>query len=178
MWRHTTRLPSDLELFLREERQLIYDPLSCEAGKVSMIKWRHLKLERFPVETRRLDNYKEDPKYPELNSYLVLGVDLLCDCVEYDSRGLLLWLPLEEKYGIWDSTNCQIHTFAPEVTWTRIVTDPSKYINSGWSYINRPSVPMTRLVPWPNHPYHHRQVYDPMPMDLSDPVYSERKTNE
>ena len=158
------QLPVDFVAFLNTGRQLEYDPTTCEAGAVTLVPLAGLKLERFPVETGSLDVYDQDPHYPGKNSYLVLGVNLVADCTGgYDAAGLLLWLPVERRYGIWDSSHCGIQVFGPEVTWERIAADPVPHINAGWSGIDESSPQMEDLVPWPAHPYHHRQVYEPQP---------------
>jgi hypothetical protein len=157
-------LPADLQAFLAAGKQLEYDPKLCEAGAITLVPLAELKLERFPVETGSLDVYEQDPHYPGRNSYLVLGVNLVVACTGgYDAAGLLLWLPVEQRYGIWDSSHCGIQVFGPDVTWSQIVMDPVPYINAGWSGIDETSPPMEDLVPWPAHLYHNRQVYEPQP---------------
>lgn len=159
-------LPADLVAFLAAGKQLEYDPAPCEAGALSLVPLADLKLERFPVETGSLDVYEQDPHYPDVKSYLVLGVNLVADCTGgYDAVGLLLWLPVERRYGIWDSSHCSIQVFGPEVTWARIAADPVPHINAGWSGIDESSPPKEDLVPWPAHPYHHRQVHKPQPAE-------------
>lgn len=158
------RLPADLVAFLAAGKQLEYDPESCEAGTVELVPLDELKLERFPVETGSLDVREQDPHYPALNSYLVLGVNLAASCTgDYEPVGLLLWLPVERRYGIWDSSHCGVRMFAPEVAWTWIAADPIPHLNAGWTGMDPQSPPMEDLVPWPAHPYHTRQVYDPQP---------------
>jgi hypothetical protein len=158
------QLPVDFVAFLNSGRQLLYDPATCEAGAVTLLPLTDLKLERFPVETGSLEVYEQDPHYPEKNSYLVLGVNLVAACTGgYEATGLLLWLPVERRYGIWDSSHCGIRVFGPEVKWERIAADPVPHINAGWTDIDESSPPMEDLVPWPVHPYHHHQVYEPQP---------------
>jgi hypothetical protein len=161
------QLPDDLVAFLHSGSQLEYEPASCEADSITLVPLAELKLQRFPVETGSLDVYEQDPNYPGRNSYLVLGVNLVAECSGgYDAVGLLMWLPIERRYGIWDSSHCSIQVFKPEVTWSRIVEDPVPHINAGWSGIDELSPEMEDLVPWPRHPYHNRQVYDPQPAEL------------
>ena len=151
-----------------------YEPAACEAGAITLVRLADLKLERFPVETGSLGVFEQDPHYPERNSYLVLGVNLVADCTGgYDAAGLLMWLPVERRFGIWDSSHCGIQVFGPEVTWARIAADPVPHINAGWSSIDESSPPMEDLVPWPAHPYHNRQVYalqDAEPGAAADPA--------
>src|SRR5688572_21977239 len=88
-------LPDDLVAFLAAGKQLIYDSEPCEAGAITLVKLSELKLERFPVETGSLAVYEQDPHYPDVKSYLVLGVDLVASCTgDYEAVGLLLWLPV------------------------------------------------------------------------------------
>lgn len=155
-------LPPDLLAFLTEGKQLQYDPESCEAGTITLVSLPELKLERFPVETGSLDLYESDPHFPGRNSYLVLGVNLVANCTGgYEPIGLLLWLPVELRYGIWDSSHCGIQVFGPEVTWDEIAAKPIPHLNAGWEGIDPESPPMDALVPWPAHPYHTDQVHEP-----------------
>jgi len=157
-------LPADLVSFLAAGKQLHYDPEPCEAGAITLLPLSELKLERFPVETGSLPVYEQDPHYPDVKSYLVLGVNLVASCTgDYEAVGLLLWLPVERRFGIWDSSHCGIQVFGPEVTWEAIVANPVPHINAGWTGIDPEAPPMKSLVPWPAHPYHSRQVYDPQP---------------
>lgn len=156
-------LPADLVLFLAAGKQLVYDPSLCEAGAVTLLPLAELRLQRFPVETSRLgDLFKQDPHYPSVNSYLVLGVNLVAACTgDYEHTGLLLWLPVEKRYGVWDSSHCGIQMFATTVTWDQIVESPAPHINAGWTGIDPQSPPMDELTPWPTHPYGDKQVYTP-----------------
>jgi hypothetical protein len=160
-------LPADLSQFLAAGKQLEYDPDTCEAGAVTLLPLSELKLERFPVETSGSPFFEQDPHHPEVNSYLVLGVNLVAGCDDYEPVGLLLWLPVEKRYGIWDSSHCGISTFGPDVTWERIAVEPARHINAGWqsgdpdAFPDAP--PMEDLVPWLHHPYGDDQVYEPQP---------------
>jgi hypothetical protein len=71
------RLPANLVEFLAADKQLDYDPDACEAGAVTLVPLSELGLERFPVETGSLPVYEQDSHYPDVKSYLVLGVNLV-----------------------------------------------------------------------------------------------------
>jgi hypothetical protein len=162
--RNDLNLPADLVSFLVSGKQLEYDPAACEAGAITLLPLTDLKLQRFPVETGSLKEFKQDPHYPNHNSYLVSGVDLVAGCSGgYDHESLLMWLPVEARFGIWDSSHCGIRVFGPDVTWEQIVADPVSHINAGWTGIDPKAPPMEDLIPWPNHPYGDCQVYDPQP---------------
>jgi hypothetical protein len=157
-------LPADLVAFFAVGKQLEYDPGPCEAGAITLLPLSELKLERFPVETGSLPEYEQDPHYPDVKSYLVLGVNLVASCTgDYEPVGLLLWLPVERRYGIWDSSHCGIQVFGSEVTWRRITENPVPHLNAGWTGIDPDAPPMEELVPWPAHQYGDRQVYSPQP---------------
>ena len=157
-------LPEDLVVFLAAGKQLEYDPTPCEAGAVQLLPLSKLKLERFPVETGKYDFFEKDPHYPDVNSYLVLGVNLVASCSgDYEAAGLLIWLPIERRYGVWDSEHCGIQVFGSEVTWEQIAADPSTHINAGWTGMDPDAPPVYDLIPWPTHPYGVSQVYSPQP---------------
>jgi hypothetical protein len=157
-------LPADLVAFLAAGRQLEYDPATCEARAVTLLPLGGLKLERFPVETSGSAFFEQDPHFPEVNSYLVLGVNLVASCTaDYDPVGILMWLPVEKRYGVWDSSHCTIQMFGADVTWERIAAAPARHINAGWTGIDPEAPPMEDLVPWLAHPYGDEQVYTPQP---------------
>jgi hypothetical protein len=159
-------LPADLVAFLAAGQQLAYDPTPCEAGAVTLLPLAELKQERFPVETSGSPFFAQDPHYPDVKSYLVLGVNLVASCTGgYDPVGLLLWLPVEKRYGVWDSSHCKIQMFGPEVTWERIAAAPVQHLNAGWTGIDPEAPPMEDLRPWPAHPYGSEQVYVPQPVE-------------
>lgn len=71
-------LPDDLRAWLAAGKRLEYDPDDCEAVAIDLVPIQDLKLERFPVETGPLP--EQDPDYPGVNSFLVLGVNLVASC--------------------------------------------------------------------------------------------------
>jgi uncharacterized protein (TIGR02996 family) len=158
------RLPEDLVEFLAAGKQLEYDPALCEAGVVTLMPLPDLKLERFPMGTSRF--WDRDPHFPEDHSYLVLGVDLVASCTDFpDPDGVLLWLPVERRYGNWDWDRGAVLLFGPKVTWEQIAASPVAYIDAAWTGSGPDGAPMEFLVPWPAHPYGDKQVYDPQPAE-------------
>jgi hypothetical protein len=159
-------IPTELLEFVGAGKQLEYEPDTCEAGMVKIYSLSNLKYERFPVETSDSKLFKQDPNYPSTNSYLVLGVNLVESCTnDYDPVGILLWLPIEKRYGVWDVSHCTIIMFGDEITWENIVATPSDYINAGWFSPGDPKLPeVSELLPWlNNHPYSKEQLYEPQP---------------
>jgi hypothetical protein len=159
------QLPADLVAFLLAGGQLAYDPATCEAGAVTLLPPSELRPERFPVETGGSPFFAQDPHSPAVHSYLVLGVNLVAACTGgYEPAGLLLWLPVEGRYGVCDNSHCTVRVFGPEVTWARIAAAPARHLNAGWIGIDPDAPPLADLVPWPAHPYGGRQVYVPQPL--------------
>jgi hypothetical protein len=162
------QLAADLVAFLAAGRRLEYDPATCEAGAVTLVPLADLRLERFPMETGGLAEFPQDPHFPKRGSYLVAGVNLTADCTGgYEAVGLLLWLPVEQRYATWDDSHCTIRVFGPEVTWEGIAAAPARHINAQWSGIDPESPPVADLVPWPAHPYSERQLHHPQPAEPS-----------
>lgn len=156
-------LPVDLVAFLAAGTALDYDPTTCVAGALTLRPLAKLRPHLFPVETGGSPLFEQDPHFPKENSYLVLGVNLVESCTgDYEPVGLLLWLPVERRYGQWDSSHCTIQMFAPGVAWPQIAAEPARYVNALWrsgdpkAYPDSPAV--EELVPWPTHPYFNRQV--------------------
>src|SRR5262245_45247994 len=121
---HALNLPDDLREFLAAGKQLEYDPGDCEPGAVRLRALHSTTLQLFPMytdsdsrTTEKLNS--DDPHRGENGYYLVEGVNLVGECDEYDPCGLLMWLPLENCYGIWDSDHWHISVFNPEHTWSK-----------------------------------------------------------
>ena len=156
-------LPSDLEAFLQGNGSLDYDTSDCDAGRVTLVPFHDLHPIYFPVETSSFPNFTDDPNHPKVNSYLVLAINLTAECNdEYRPEGILIWLPIENRYGFWDDSHCTISMFPIETTWRDIVSSPLKYLDA---CCGGDEIGLETLVPWPNHPYHNAQVHDPLEMN-------------
>lgn len=145
-------LPDDLVLFLRSGQQPQYDADSCEAGNVRLHALHQLVVEYFPMDPTDDD----DPHAGENGSYLVKGVSLVASCDDYDPEGLLLWLPLDRRYGIWDGEHGTLMVFSPTVSWTQIASDLPRYINAGWAIDG--SEPVAPLSAWDRHPHNAEEL--------------------
>jgi hypothetical protein len=150
-------LPDDLQVFLREGKQPEYDLSKCRGGRVTLLPLDKLKCELFPTEP----GSKRDPHTGKTGSYLVRGVNLVDTCENYEPAGLLMWLPLEKRYGTWDQTHATLYIFGPKVGWSGIIADFPRYFNAQWD--PKASAPVTRLAAWVHHTYNDEQVSAPLP---------------
>lgn len=151
------KLPEDLAAFLRADKQLEYDPATCEAGKITFLPLEHLSVEFFPMD----GNGPDDPHAGESGSYLVKGVSLIKSCEHYDPIGLLLWLPLDKRYGLWDPEHGTLFVFGSDVQWTEIAGNLPRHINAEWGLEG--SAPVANLSPWIWHPFNAEQLHRPLP---------------
>jgi hypothetical protein len=159
-------LPRDLVAFLAAGKQLEYDPSTCEAGAITLLSVEQLKLELFPMyfDTDMEGIPDGDPHKGENGYYLVEGVNLVSECLDYDPCGLLMWLPLEKCYATWDMEHWYIGVFGPDQTWSQIVKTPAQYINAQWIGAFEDSAPATALKPWPSHRYSKQMGGGPFPV--------------
>jgi hypothetical protein len=146
-------LPTDLVEFLRTGRRLEYDPSSCGAGTITLLPLDRLKVELFAMHNAGPD----DPHAEQGGSYLVRGVSLIASCKHYDPEGLLLWLPLDEQYGLWDGEHGNLFVFGPEVTWSVMASDLPRHLNAHWGGDGCATV--TDLAAWKRHPYNPEQCW-------------------
>ena len=158
------KLPADLVSFLESGSRLEYDASLCEAGALSLKTLPQLKLQLFPMETSSLDTYEDDPHNPGVNSYLIEAVDLTAGCSgDYEPTGMLLWLPIERRFGVWDSSHCVVSAFGKEVTWTQIAGSPQRFINAQWVGMFEDSVTVEPLAaPWEDYEYANGQYHEPL----------------
>ncbi|MDC7240184.1 MAG: hypothetical protein PQJ50_07480 [Spirochaetales bacterium] len=160
-------LPEDLKEYLKA-LDTIKDFKTSEAGRFSLNKLDDLLLHRVPsilddAEFLKGDDveygHPDDPHHGQEGCYMVKGVNLIKDCVDYDPFGLLLWLPDFKRYGIWDSSHFVLFAFDESVSWTDIVKEMEEYIDAGWNMDFRFS---SLLLPWPVSPYQDEMEYSPI----------------
>ena len=155
--------PADLEAFLMDSAQLAYDAESCDVGRVVLVPLYDLCAVQFPVETTSFPNFDEDPNYPNVNSYLVTAFNLTAECNDdYRPEGILIWLPVEQRYGFWDDSHCTISMFSESISWADIVASPQEFLNA---CCGGDELELETLVPWNDHPHHGSQIYDPIPLE-------------
>jgi hypothetical protein len=143
-------IPADLATFLDAGRQLEYDPADCEAGGVALHRRSDLRLRTFGAQCYGTPHEEADPHRGERGVYRIPGVDLVASCTgDFEPEGLLIWLPGEQRYGVWDSSHDYIMVFGREVTWSRIVECPHRFINAQWDFDDLDRAPAGFLVPWP-----------------------------
>ena len=150
-------LRDDLVAFLRAGKQPEYDPATCDAGTITLLSLDQLKVEFFPMTS----DSPEDPHAGDEGSYLVRAVSLVASCDDYDPVGLLLWLPLDGRYGLWDGEHGTLRVFGAEVTWSEIAGDLPKHLNAHWG--PEGAAPVSDLVPWGRHSYNPEQLSHPLP---------------
>jgi hypothetical protein len=75
-----------------------------------------------------------------------------------------MWLPLENRFGTWDSSHPWIALFGPEVGWSNIAEAPARFINAQWEGAFKDSAPTVPLVPWPRYEYSLQQLFRPVPL--------------
>ena len=156
------KLPSDLVNFLRAKGKLDYDPSLCEAGTVTLLPLEEIRVALYPLDADNNDIPGKDPHKGEYGCYLVQATNLIAACTgDYEPEGLLLWLPIEQRYATWDSSHSAIEVFGPKVTWQGIVKKPAHYINAQWGEGARTKP----LVPWPSHKYSQKQLYSSQPAE-------------
>jgi hypothetical protein len=78
-------LPADLVAYLRDGRELEYDPATCEAGKVSLRPLVSLVVELFPTDPQSRAISAEDPHRGQLGCYLVPAVNLTQSAEGYEA---------------------------------------------------------------------------------------------
>jgi hypothetical protein len=150
-------LPDDLVAFLRAGEQLECDASKCEAGKITLLPLDRLKVEFFPMSSQN----PKDPHSGESGCYLVKGVNLVASCDDYEPQGLLLWLPLDERYGMWDAEHGTLRVFRRAVNWSQIAKDIPRHVNANWSLDG--SAPASDLLPWVRHSYNPEQLCYALP---------------
>jgi predicted RNase H-like HicB family nuclease len=154
------KLPADLTAFLREGRQLDYNPSLCEAGRIELIPARSVRLHLFPMDCQSTPVEADDPHRRELGCYLVRAVNLVARCEHYLPEGLLMWFPDEGRYGNWDSEHHGICLFHEDVTWRKVSESPDHFLDLNWHSWDEDDLEC--LVPWPRYPYCEKQIHDPV----------------
>jgi hypothetical protein len=145
-------LPDDLVQFLTSGRQLEYDPTTCEAGRIRLYGLSELRLRTFAAHCGGTPFEQADPDSSG-GVYWVPGVDLVAACTgDYEPDGLLIWLPGERSFGVWDSSHDYVLVFGAEVRWSDIAKNPARFINAQWAFEDLDRAPAEYLQPWKNYP--------------------------
>lgn len=148
-------IPEDLREFLAEGKQLKYPAKKCEAGRVRLPRLEDLRERTFRAQTYGTPHEHSDPHAGESGTYAVRGIDLIASCTgDYEPEGLLVWFPLEGRYGVVDIDHDYVLLFAPQIRWSDIVKNPVPFINAEWSDEEDADwMPTEHLAPWHNYPW-------------------------
>jgi hypothetical protein len=148
-------IPDDLRDFLASGKQLKYPPKKCEAGRVRLHRLEDLVERTFRAQTYGTPHEQSDPHAGESGTYAVRGIDLVASCTgSYEPEGLLVWFPVEKRYGVVDTDHDYVMLFASDVRWSDIVKAPAAFINAEWSDPEDDDwVPTEILAPWHDHPW-------------------------
>ena len=141
-------LPKELRTFLKQGRQLSYDPKGCECGRVTLLPLPQLRLEQLPIVVDEIQHVWGDP-HPIKGHYRVPAVNLVATCEFYDPHGNLIWVPAERLFGCWDSDHSVMQVF-PGASWKQIVQEPVRYLTAQWRMDASTS---KFLIPWPKYPW-------------------------
>lgn len=142
---NTFDLPEETIEFLRQGRQLAYDPARIEAGEVKLKRLDELAEEEVWIHT----DMDGDPHAGEDGYYAIPAVSLTGECRDYDPDFILLWLPREKLFGTWDNDHWVLKVFR-EANWANIVASPAQYINSQWDADDKVG---SQFVPWPMYEF-------------------------
>ena len=79
-----------------------------------------------------IDNSK-DPHCGEYGCYLVPSINLVRSvrnirALNREAQGLILWLPVEKKFGIWEPSLIQL-IIVKNASWSKIKKNPQAYID-------------------------------------------------
>lgn len=126
-------LPSDLVIFLRGRRELVYPAADCEVGAVVLEWLEDLELSKAEVHVDDEEMFADDPHFGEAGHYVIPCVSLLLDCAGYLPWGILCWFPTERQFGTVDSDHGKVVLFGPEIGWSEIVHEPARWLSLQWS---------------------------------------------
>jgi hypothetical protein len=104
-------LPNDLEIFLRSGKQLDYDAAATETGEIGLKSLSEIELGVVWVNSKVSPLKDDAPHAGEIGYYEVPAISLTKICGNYDPEFLLLWLPNEKLYGVWDSDDWYLYVF-------------------------------------------------------------------
>jgi len=128
------KLPIDIVKFLKQGKQLEYEPSKSDVGIVKLQNFEELKLgEVCVIPSEDHEIWKKLPKNAKYAYYQVKIVDLVEEISgDYHPEGILIWLPEYEMFGNWDMEHLVITVF-PKVSWPDIIKEPIKYLEGQWN---------------------------------------------
>lgn len=131
------KVPEDLLAYLREGKNLEKINLSpqSELGWLKLSSVAELHATTVIVCPDQYDsNYDDGPRDPNTDTsgkYTITVVDILNDCPDYDSRGVLFWMPELEMFGTADVCHGVVYLFKNK-SWMDIVSNIEIYVNYQW----------------------------------------------
>jgi hypothetical protein len=164
MNKNDMNLPNELVDFLKAGKQLKYDYSKCEVGKITLYSLNEIKIGEVYIELgeygsayyKETSFYKDDPNKGKQGYYIIPAVSITSDRNEYEVDTILLWFPLEGKFGTWDGDHYELYIF-PNATWDDIVKNPAPYINAQWEVDSEVS---EYFKPYPKYQFKHGEPFD------------------
>jgi hypothetical protein len=146
-------LPADLIAFLRSG-----SPPALNAGHyetVTLFAPEELRVETLEVTPNMAPFASDHPHADGYGHYAVPAINL----VRGDPRPgldfpawLLLWLPVERRYGSYDLDHGDLYVFPVDASWSQIMADPLAFIRASDGLSDGP-VPVEHLEPWHRYPW-------------------------
>ncbi|MCG8569258.1 MAG: hypothetical protein MJB14_03885 [Spirochaetes bacterium] len=128
-------IPEDCLDFLKKNKDKIVT-ISAAANEIEKVIF--CSIEELEEDYQIIDsneyylNYNEFPKDPELQYHLP-AINLVKTDAEdnYDSDGLLVWIPFLKYFGTFDIDHCIGYIFK-DITWKEIERKLGAFVNTQW----------------------------------------------
>jgi len=75
----------------------------------------------------------DDPNIDKDGYYNLQVVDLIEDVNDYESVGILVWIPEIKQFGTWDCDHGVLYVFK-DISWSLVIKNIFTYVNTQWIY--------------------------------------------
>jgi hypothetical protein len=124
-------------------------------GSVTLFAPDELRVETLEVTPNMAPFVGTHPHADGYGHYAVPAVNLVLGdprpSVDFPAW-LLLWLPVEQRYGSYDLDHGDLYVFPPVASWSQIAADPEPFIMASDNLTDGP-LPVEHLEAWHRHPW-------------------------
>ncbi len=143
-------LPAEARAALESGAGLDFDPTTAACGGVTLKTPDALERVTVGVVTEGTAAHRKDSRRRDDGMYRVPLVDLVASGEHYPAHGLLVWFPVEGRFGQYDDDHNHAWVFS-RADWAAISADPARYLGFMWRDGDRTG---TALRPYrESHPF-------------------------
>ena len=131
-------LPEDaIQYFLNQENTFEFESEEYDdIQHVDFFPFSNIQPDEISLSTweyRVNHGIKNDPNINKDGSYYIQAVDLIGEVNDYESVGILVWIPEIKQFGTCDCDHGILYVFK-DISWSFVIENLFTYVNTQWIY--------------------------------------------